>query len=551
MKVVIYARVSTTRQADNDLSIPDQLRQMRDWAKANGHIVVMEFVEPGASATDDKRPEFQKMIGAALEKSGPFEAIIIHSLSRFFRDGIEFGVYERKLAKNNVKVISITQPTSDDAGGEMMRRIITLFDEHQSRETSKHTSRAMRENARQGFFNGSKPPFGYLSTTTDVQGSRGRKKKKLSINEAEADVVKKIYEHYLHGRYGKSMGVKEIALHLNSAGISMRGKLFGMQKVHKILSDTLYMGVYHFNVINSKTREKRPPSDWVKTDIPQIINPLEFEQVRLKRESRSPIKSNPRAISSPCLLTGLLRCGNCGNSLTLSTGKGGKYRYYKCTRRRNKGNGTCDSKNLPMEKVDQIILHHLANQAFSVERLQLLMMGFRKSQQTKKDNTTQQQNIIQRQLDQLDERQHRLLDAIESGIVDLDELTQKRMQQIKISREALMIDLANLKHQPPINFEPLRASQIEKMSNLLKSKLLSDDQEIARHYLHLLVAEVKVTNGDAIIKGSLNSLIIANELGGAKKNEHIKQVPTSIPDWCARRDSNSRPLASETNTLSS
>ena len=57
----------------------------------------------------------------------------------------------RKLAKNKVKVISITQPTSDDAGGEMMRRIICMFDEHQSKEISKHVSRSMKENARQGY----------------------------------------------------------------------------------------------------------------------------------------------------------------------------------------------------------------------------------------------------------------------------------------------------------------------------------------------------------------------------------------------------------------
>lgn len=139
MQIALYARVSTARQADNDLSIPDQFRQMREWASANGHLVVQEYVEPGASATDDKRPVFQRMISDAMLKPAAFQLIIIHSFSRFFRDGIEFGMYERKLAKNGVKVISITQPTSEDSAGEMMRRIICMFDEHQSKETSKHT----------------------------------------------------------------------------------------------------------------------------------------------------------------------------------------------------------------------------------------------------------------------------------------------------------------------------------------------------------------------------------------------------------------------------
>jgi DNA invertase Pin-like site-specific DNA recombinase len=44
MAVALYARVSTTRQAENDLSIPDQLRRLREWAKANGHLVVKEYV---------------------------------------------------------------------------------------------------------------------------------------------------------------------------------------------------------------------------------------------------------------------------------------------------------------------------------------------------------------------------------------------------------------------------------------------------------------------------------------------------------------------------
>jgi len=55
MAVALYARVSTTKQAEKDLSIPDQLRQMRDWCKGQGLAVAMEYVEPGASATDDSR----------------------------------------------------------------------------------------------------------------------------------------------------------------------------------------------------------------------------------------------------------------------------------------------------------------------------------------------------------------------------------------------------------------------------------------------------------------------------------------------------------------
>lgn len=530
MKVAVYARVSTTRQADNDLSIPDQVRQIRDWAKANGHLVLKEYVEPGASATDDKRPVFQKMIMDAQEKPAPFDAIIVHSLSRFFRDAILMGTYERMLKKNKVKLISITQFTTEDAQGEMMRQIFSTFDEYQSKENAKHTSRAMKENARQGFHNGSKPPYGYKVVESEVQGNAGRKKKKLAINEEESDIAKMIYHLYLNGDQGKIVGVKQIAVYLNERGILMRGALWRSQKVQSIISDTLYKGDFYFNVIDSKTGEKRPPSEWVKTSIPAIINPHQFEMVRLKRESRTPSKSNPRALTSPCLLTGLLKCGHCGSALTLATGKSGKYRYYKCTNRKSKGNVACSSKNLPMDKVDQIILNELANKALAPERIQSLVSEFRKTQQSRLDDRRQKENVIQKQLEQLEERQHRLLDAIEMGHVELDEVTQKRMQQIKTSREALQIEKANLENYTQIRFEPLRASQIERFSEMLKSKLLNDDQGIARSYVHLLVDQVKVTNNEALVTGSVVNLMGANQII-TNKNGHLKQVPTSVSNW--------------------
>ena len=78
--------------------------------------------------------------------------------------------------------LSITQPASDDAGGEMMRRIITLLDEHQNRENSRRTgSRALKENVRQGFSNGSHAPFGYLAVTTDISGPPWPQKKDLRL----------------------------------------------------------------------------------------------------------------------------------------------------------------------------------------------------------------------------------------------------------------------------------------------------------------------------------------------------------------------------------
>ena len=60
-------------------------------------------------------------------------------------------MYIRQLAKHGVRLVSITQELGDDPSQAMMRQVIALFDEYQSRENAKHVLRAMKENARQGF----------------------------------------------------------------------------------------------------------------------------------------------------------------------------------------------------------------------------------------------------------------------------------------------------------------------------------------------------------------------------------------------------------------
>ena len=100
VRAALYLRVSTGRQADNDLSIPDQRRQANGYCASRGWEIVADYVEPGASATDDRRPEFQRMIDAATAKPPAFDVILVHSFSRFFRDQFQLEFYVRRLAKN-------------------------------------------------------------------------------------------------------------------------------------------------------------------------------------------------------------------------------------------------------------------------------------------------------------------------------------------------------------------------------------------------------------------------------------------------------------------
>ena len=137
-RAALYLRVSTGRQAESDLSIPDQRRQATAYCTGRGWEIAAEYVEPGASATDERRPEFQRMIDAATTKPAPFDVILVHSFSRFFRDQFQLEFYVRRLARSGVRLASITQELGDDPMSTMIRQIMALFDEYQSKENAKH-----------------------------------------------------------------------------------------------------------------------------------------------------------------------------------------------------------------------------------------------------------------------------------------------------------------------------------------------------------------------------------------------------------------------------
>ena len=93
--------------AELDVSIPDQKRQGEACCASRGYQLIETYVEPGASATNDRRPEFQRMTEAGTSKPAPFDIVIVHSFSRFFRDHFELEFYVRRLAKNGVRLVSI------------------------------------------------------------------------------------------------------------------------------------------------------------------------------------------------------------------------------------------------------------------------------------------------------------------------------------------------------------------------------------------------------------------------------------------------------------
>jgi len=537
MQIAIYARVSTTRQADNDLSIPDQLRQMQVWAERNGHVVVKEYIEPGASATDDKRPVFQDMMNDAALSPAPFQTVVVHSLSRFFRDLVMGAMYQKKLLKAGVQLISITQQTQNDPSGDMQRHIFMLFDEYQSKEISKHTLRGMQENARQGYFNGSKAPFGYKTVDAGQTGLRGRMKKKLAINPVEAEVVRDIFMLYVHGKNGPRMGMKEITKYLSAKGVLNRGKLWRIQRVQLVLSSTTYAGWHVFNRVDSKTFKTKDEGEWIKIAVPAIIDQETFDKAKELREVWSPKKCVPSREASPHLLTGILKCGHCGASMTVTWGKAGQYRYYKCNARISKGNMACPSKNFPLDKIDNLVLDAFRSKIYKPEHIRDIIDTLRSNLAKNKDQNSQKNlKKLDAELKDIEQAQAKLFEAVEKGILELDDQLKDRAKNNKQTREALLSEIASLKrqHQAPLNI--LTPQKIEAVSKIL-NKRLATPSPYSRAYLRTSLTEIRITDQFLKLSGTRKSM--AELVSANGEITPTNTVPGSIPGWRPLRPANS------------
>ena len=103
----------------------------------------------------------------------------------------------------------------------MVRQFLTIFDEYQSKENAKHVIRTMKENARQGFWNGSQPPLGYRTYVAEQRGAKA--KKKLAIDPVEAETIRLIFKLISQGDEPPGpMGVKATASWLNEHGYRTR-----------------------------------------------------------------------------------------------------------------------------------------------------------------------------------------------------------------------------------------------------------------------------------------------------------------------------------------
>ena len=483
-KAAIYARVSSERQAEKDLSIPAQIKALKKYAVERGLDIVAEYVDEAESARTANRPAFKEMIAMAKKQEKPFDTILVWKLSRFARNREDSILYKSLLRKRGISVISINEQVDESPAGHLLEGIIEVIDEFYSINLSQDTVRGMKENASRGFYNGGSTPLGYKRIKTKVGMLE---KTKLEPDRTESAIINTIFRLALDGKGGK-----EIAKNLTANGMRTRfGKHFSTTSINHILRNEVYTGalVWRFKNNSYASSGKGTFGDIIR--IPDcheaLVSKEDFNLVQQFLTKRRPIVQHPRTVFSQYLLSGLLHCGKCGSAMTGCWAKSGKYFYYECVQHRKKGKDACDCHLVTKGKLESFVLDRVRQNILTDDNIKKLV-EFVNEELIKSSSLFEKQlSEIGQQMGQTQGRLSKLYSAIETGKVDLEDLAP-RIKEVRAQQKELegkqneLLDRVNGGNPAILNLETIQ-KHVSSLKELLVSSSFIEQKSFLRTFI--------------------------------------------------------------------
>ena len=340
-----YIRVSDERQ--DEYSPDSQLKKIREHAAREGYMIPDEYVfyDDGISGRSvKKRDDFKRMIAIAKEKTHPFNKIYVWKFSRFARNQEEAIVYKSLLAKNNVYVVSVSEPIQEGHFGALQERIIEWMDEFYSINLSGEVMRGLTEKASRGEPTCA-PPFGYVMRD---------KKYYPDIEGGQAEIVRDIFNMYANGAKQR-----EIALLLGERGVrTNRGKPFDNRRVDYILHNPCYIGKIRFSLDGTRAVNKLDFHNekimTVDANHEPLISMELWNKVQelLDEQTRKYPKFTRQEQPVEFMLKGLVKCSVCGAGLVRTSYTSGKAKTRVLQCRRYSSGGCRVSHCITLTKID-------------------------------------------------------------------------------------------------------------------------------------------------------------------------------------------------------
>jgi site-specific DNA recombinase len=461
-RAVIYYRVSHADQDDKS-----QLRELRDYAKANHFQIVREVSEGQAwTGSDSERPAWIDIISRAEDpKRRDFDFLLTTELDRLGRN--KYTIQDiGDLVDVNVHVIFTRDRTDTrDDSSEFMLGIKAYMATAYVKSVSAHTRAKMIDRAKQKLAT-TRPPFGYRVAIEggSMQTVHGAARlvgasRTYVIDADAAPWVRSMFDWFVAGD-----STITIAAKLNEAGApSPRGRGWIGSSVAAVIDNTMYLGQIIFNKskwvarsrkqrraagLGRRKRVENDPKDWIRQDAPElrIITDDVWQAAQARRAATNrrwhASLKEPREESRgrPTKQLFQLRCGVCGGTFTKANGH-----KLGCSKHLNSRGTGCSMNALAGERETNAALISLVkNAVLSPDMVKLFAAEV--AAESARDSAAPKATAasIKRKQEKAEKEISNLVDAIASyGLRDnLD--VQRRLKEATAARDAAVVELSQL-----------------------------------------------------------------------------------------------------------
>ncbi|MFF2017792.1 recombinase family protein [Paenibacillus sp. NPDC058177] len=491
-KVVIYARVSTEEQAENGYSIDAQLDILRNYCTATGAEVMDEYVDRGVSGKSMKgRYELQRLLKDAEESK--FDEVIVWKFNRMARKNIDLLHIVELLEKNNISFRSYSENFETSSPmGRFALQMMGAVGELERNTIIDNVKMGHRQRARMGLHNG-KVPLGY--TIVEGKGGSRETRTEVIIVEEEASIVRYIFEQYAAGH-----GLKTIANELNHRGRKTKsGKPFSTTAIRDLLDNPMFVGKIRYNQYENwaEKRRKGKSSETILVDghHPPIVSQELWDKVQLLRKKKGTMPK--KRFEGEYLLTGLIRCPECGAAMTASRtinrSKDGKKiirMYYSCGRFRSQGSAVCHANSVRKVEAEQAVTDRIRQAVVNPEILQRVVRSVNEKRSGRIKPLRDELTAVQTRITSLEDKKRKYLELYEIDDIDRDMFSER----LSILNQELDTGLTR---KSKLELE-LRDDQADPVSYELVRSLMTNFDTLLRHspfqqrktLLHLIVKRI-------------------------------------------------------------
>ena len=440
LRVTFYARVSTDKDEqlnslENQVQYYTQfIQEKRNWTYVQG------YVDEGISGSSTKkRDSFLRMIADA--KAGRFDFIITKEISRFSRSTLDSIQYTQELLEHDVGVLFQNDNINTlDSDSEFRLVVMAGVAQDEVRKLSERLKFGFRQAIKNGHVLGNDKLWGY-----------DKKDCVLTINEAEAQVVRKIFELYAN----QQIGIRRISQALYDEGFTSRkGGPFNVLTIRHILCNPKYKGWYcagKSQTVDYRSKRKifLDEDEWVTypdPSIPAIVSEELWDRANTlyKRRSKQMMSHQSGAtFHNRYPYSGKIICEEHGTSFhrqVLKSAQGSK-EVWQCRVYRDKGRAACSAPQLRTAELNQImadIFDRLAqNKRAIIDAVAAVLQAV-----PDEHDYTQDIRRIEEDLSALGAKKDRLLEMSIEGIITMAEFKQRNdgfNQQAQALEERLAV----------------------------------------------------------------------------------------------------------------